>query len=85
MQTLLLNLPLAAAWLFAAASLTHLMAPRWLQNLYARMELPRFFPYVGAALNLVAAVLLASPTYRVVGFFLGEAVGFFLGGRGQRQ
>jgi hypothetical protein len=85
MQTLLFNLPLATAWLFAGVSFLQMMGPSWLQNMYARWETPRIFPYVAAALNLVAAVLLASPTYRMFGIVLGEATSFFLGGRDQRQ
>ena len=85
MQTLLANLPVATAWLFAGASLMHLLGPRWLLNMYGRWEYPRIFPYVAAALNLVVAVLLASPTYRVFGILLGEATAHFFGSRDHRQ
>jgi hypothetical protein len=85
MQTLLFNLPLATAWLFAGVSFLHLMSPRWLQNIYARWETLRIVPYVAAALNLVVAVLLASPSYRYFGVVLDEANSFFLGGRAHRH
>lgn len=85
MQTLLFNLPFATAWLFAGVSILHLMGQSWLQNMYARWETPRIFPYVTAALNLVVAVLLASPTYRGFGIVLGEAKTIFLDGRDYRN
>lgn len=85
MQTLLFNLPLATAWLFAGVSFLHLMSPRWLQNIYGRWETPSIFPYLAAALNLVVAVLLTSPTYRGFGIVLGEAKTIFLDGRYHRQ
>ncbi len=85
MQTLLFNLPLATAWLFVGVSILHLMGQSWLQNMYVRWETPRIVPYVAAALNLLVAVLLTSPTYRGFGIVLGEAKTIFLDGRDHRH
>ena len=85
MQTLLFNLPFATAWLFAGVSFLRLMDARWLQKMHEIWELPRIFPYLEAALNLVVAVLLTSSTYRGIGIVLGEAKTIFLDGRIHRQ
>ena len=77
MKTFIPHLPVAIAWLFAGASMLHLITPRWLRNMYERWEYPRTFPYVAALLDLAAAVLLVSPDFRGFGIVFAEIIVFF--------
>lgn len=72
------NIPTILTWVLVAffiiGGVVNGIAPKKVQDEYARWGYPGWFNYVTAASELLTAVLLFFPTTRVLGAVLGVAV-----------
>jgi uncharacterized membrane protein YphA (DoxX/SURF4 family) len=70
----------AIAWaitgIFVASALVNLAAPAFVKEAYARWQLPPKFYRVTGGLELLAALMLASPFTRLWGAFLAAMITF---------
>ena len=67
---------LSLSFLFGAASLLHLAAPRFLREAYRRWDFARGFHYVAGVAQGFAALFLAVPETRIWGSVLGAMILF---------
>jgi hypothetical protein len=69
-------LAVSLSFLFGAASLLHLAAPRFLREAYRRWDFARGFYYVAGIAQAFAALFLAVPETRIWGSVLGAMILF---------
>ena len=62
---------------FAGAGLANLIGPKKLREAYARRRFPGRYRYIAGVTGVVAAILLAGPSYRVAGLTLAAVALFF--------